>query len=551
MKIMTETFDCAAALHLQGLSLCQDGRPAEALACIDRAIGLRPGVGDWHDSRGAALAALGRLDEAIAAFREAMRLDPGASGPLVNLGDALAQAGRAAEALEPYRRAIALDPGCVAAHNNLGNALATLGRLAEAEAPMRAAAALDPGNLAIVGNLATLMHDLGRPADVEALLRQAVATGAQDLASTERLLELARGMALFDLADALVGVVLCHAPEAPDCLYALAMNRFLAHRLKEAEPAFRAVLRRDPSHADAHHALALVLLGLGHYREGWDEFEWRFEARGERRRMPAPPWQGETARGRLLLVTFEQGYGDLIQFCRFVALAARRVRVALVVPPALARLLAGLAGAERILTTGDALPRLDFTCPVLSLPRLLGITERDVPAEVPYLHADPAAVAAWRARLAGLPGLKVGLAWEGNPAFALEDARRVPAERLGLLAGIPGVTLVSLQKEVRHRPPAALGLHDWTGELSDFADTAALMAALDLVISSDTAVVHLAGALARPVWLLSRVACDWRWQGDDEGRRWYPTLRQFRQRRPGDWDEVLTRVRAALATRVA
>ncbi len=321
--------------------------------------------------------------------------------------------------------------------------------------------------------------------------------------------------------------------------------------------ACRQAIALNPDLPDAHHNLSLTLLLNGEFAEGWREYEWRWQTKQLRPRGFAQPlWSGEAVDGRVLLLHAEQGYGDMIQFCRYVPLVAARGRVVLEAPRALVRLFSGLAGVERIVVQGDPLPAFDLHCPLLSLPRAFATTLETIPGGVPYLGTDPAQVSAWRDRLAGLARLRVGLVWAGEPRAtdrirgAVDRRRSISLGHFARLAGVGGIAFVSLQKgeaaAQTRSPPPGLRLHDWTGELEDFADTAALIAALDLVISVDTAVVHLAGALGKPVWLLNRFDTDWRWLLDREDSPWYPTLRLFRQHRPGDWAGVLERVAAAL-----
>jgi hypothetical protein len=258
----------------------------------------------------------------------------------------------------------------------------------------------------------------------------------------------------------------------------------------------------------------------------------------------------------VLLLHAEQGLGDTLQFCRYAPLAAARARVVLEVQAPLARLLSSLPGVSQVIARGEALPAFDAQAPLLSLPRAFGTTIETVPARVPYLAADPDQAAAWGRRLAALPGLKVGLCWAGEPRagfpeLAAIDARRsISLAALAPLAKVAGVSFVSLQKGAPAAqaadPPPPMALFDYTAELADFADTAALVENLDLVISVDTSVAHLAGAMARPVWLLNRFDTCWRWLLDRQDSPWYPTLRLFRQTTPGDWTSVIADLRQAL-----
>jgi hypothetical protein len=304
----------------------------------------------------------------------------------------------------------------------------------------------------------------------------------------------------------------------------------------------------------------LCRLSLGDFALGWRKYEWRWQqptVLGSQSDRARPLWLGATdVIGKTILLHAEQGFGDTLQFCRYAPLVARTADVVLEVPRPLLRLLSTLPGVSRIVASGDPLPHFDLHCPLLSLPLAFGTTLADLPNHVPYLRADPVHVTAWRQRLAPLPGIRVGLVWSGNPRLDIPLANRIDRrrsttlDRLAPLGEIPGVSLVSLQKgDFRAQsttPPPGLAIADWTDELDDFADTAALIEALDLVISVDTSVVHLAGALGKPVWVLNRYDACWRWLRDRGDSPWYPTARLFRQPTPGDWDGMIAEVVAAL-----
>jgi hypothetical protein len=256
----------------------------------------------------------------------------------------------------------------------------------------------------------------------------------------------------------------------------------------------------------------------------------------------APVWAGERLDGRLL-VYVEQGAGDFVQMARFVAWAAGRVGgVVLQVPAGLARVVESVAGAALVLTAEATVPAVAAICADVDLPRMFGVSLETVPREVPYLAAPGAEVAFWGARLAGLPGWKVGLAWQGNPDYIMDRQRSIPVAALQGLCGLAGVSFVSLQPG----GAAPEWMVDWSGEFGDFATTAALISGLDLVIAVDSAVAHLAGALGRKVWLLNRFASDWRWMLGRADSAWYPTLHQFRQTVPGNWESPIADVRQAL-----
>jgi hypothetical protein len=335
------------------------------------------------------------------------------------------------------------------------------------------------------------------------------------------------------------------APAVPELHNNLGTALCELGRSGEAIPSLRRAVALQPDYTDAHVNLAMALLTHGAFAEGWQEYEWRWRMPAyarTRATLTAPRWHGEAGRGRRLLVHAEQGAGDTLQFCRLAPLAAARgLEVWLSLPAPLVRLLSGLPGIAGVVANEAALPAYDVHCPMLSLPFALGITAGSIP-HAPYLHADPAQIAQWRARLAGVEGgLRVGLAWAGSPLSPADGRRSIAPERLAPLAGLRHVRLFSLQKG-GPPPPASLGLVDVTAQLDDFADTAALVANLDLVVSVDSAVAHLAAALGKPVWLLDRYDHCWRWLAGRRDSPWYPSLRVCRQPRPGDWDTVLAAI---------
>jgi tetratricopeptide (TPR) repeat protein len=490
-----------------------------------------------------ALKAAGKYEQAAEAFRLLARAQPKHHGPLYNLGNTYLAAQRPAEAIEPFRRAIRLAPRFAHAHNNLGLALLATGQPALAAASFARAVALDPDNPAPRHLAGHALLRAGDPARALAFLRAAN--------------EIAPGQAAIvtDLGDALrrTGAIHDVVPLAREAA-ALAPNRCeawnnLAIALRdiglfdEAEAASHTALRLSPGNDEAHYNLALTLLAAGKLRQAWPHWEHRWGGVRVAPRLPTAPWDGAPLGDGVLYLHAEQGLGDTIQFCRYAAMAAAHARVVLAVQAPLVNLLRSLPG-DLVLRDAEA-PPPDFAAhaPLLSLPRAFDTDIGSIPACVPYLRADPARAARWAERLGGLAGLKVGLVWAGNRDFPFDAARSMPVAALAPLA-IDGVDLVSLQ--LGRAESGGPKRTDWTTELADFADTAALVAGLDLVIGVDTAVIHLAGALGRPVWLLNRFAGDWRWDATGHTTPWYPTMRIFRQQTPGDWGSVVAAVHDAL-----
>jgi tetratricopeptide (TPR) repeat protein len=522
----------ADALFLLATICLGQRRVPQAVALLKRAVAAQPGFAQAHQVLGEALEATGDIPAAIAACRAALTLRPGLAEAHQRLGRLLFGRRETEAAAASFRAAAALRPEDASTHNNLAIALQTLGDSHGAVAAYRRALALQPDAADIHSNLGCSLLTLNDRAGAAASHRRALA------------LRPGYPAALTNLAGAL-------APSDPDTAIAC-YREVLAPAAGLAGPAL----------AEAHYSLGLLLLREGRYQEGWAEAEWWDRTPlgiAGRRFDSATGWDGTQGDGTLLVYA-QQGLGDPLQFARFLALAAARRPVVLEAPRSLQRLLATLApvrsGRVRVQPPGAALPPHDATCSLLGLPHRLGITLANLPGDMPYLHAEPEAAARWAGRLAALPGLKVGLVWAGTPLLggraspALTDRRRSLAlVQFAGLAEIAGVSFVSLQKgeAARQTPPPGLLLHDWTGELHDLADTAALVAGLDLVISVDTAVAHLAGALGRPVWLLNRWDSDWRWLRGRDDSPWYPSLRQFRQRAPGAWEAPLATLCTALA----
>ena len=447
---------------------CQGDAEKLCRAAFDAMVALEPDNPEAHASLAVALRRLGRLDEAVAALRQAIRLAPGRAAAHADLGHALAGLGRLAEAAAAFHEAARRDPGDADAHANLGAALLGLNRFGEAAAACAEAVRLAPGHANAHANLGFALAGLDR-------LDEAVAACAEAI-------RLAPGHANAhaNLGFALIGLA----------------------RFEEAIVTLEAAIALDPGHAQAHRSLALVLLLLARFERGWDEYEYRRQhlppegqqlvARSGGGEISARPrWRGEALAGRIVLLHAEQGLGDTVQFVRYVSdMAKRRGRVLLLVPPAAARLLHGLPGVHRLLTFGEGLPDFDLHCPLLSLPRVLGTVTLDaIPARVPYLWAEPEAIGRWRERLGGLRGLRVGLAWAGNPDHGNDRNRSVAFPHLAPLWQVPGVDWVSLQIGPRAADLgdalAGVVIHDLAPDLHDLAETAAAMYHLDLVLTVD------------------------------------------------------------------
>jgi Flp pilus assembly protein TadD len=536
-----------------GIALKQHERLDEAVACFRTALDLRPDYAEAHNNLGIALKEQARLDEAIACHRKAIDLAPTYAGAHNNLGNALKDQGRLDEAIACYRRAIGLAPNYPGAHNNLGVALKQQARLDDAIACFRKAIALNPSYSEAHNNLGIALKEQARPDEAIASFRMALDLEPDFSEAYNNLGTVLGEQARQDEAVACYRRAIDLRPGFAEAHNNLGTALRAQERLDDAVACFRRAIDLNADYAEAHNNLALALLTRGDLAAGWEEYEWRWKMPRLVRTRPdfaQPQWHGEPAEGQTLLIHAEQGFGDTIQFCRYAPLAVGRgLRVIMEVQKPLIRLLRSLPGVEEVVAQGEALPRFDLQCPMLSMPLALGTTLASVPGAGSYLHADPAQVAAWHARLAamGNQGRRIGLAWAGNPrshipAEAAADRRRsIAPTRLLPLFQMPGLHFFSLQKDGPDAP-GHFPLTDCMGEIGDFADSAALIANLDLVIAVDTAVAHLAAALGKPVWMLDRFDPDWRWLTGRRDSPWYPTLRIYRQPRPGDWDAVLAEV---------
>ena len=535
----------------QALAAQRSGNSPAALETIDRAIRLAPRTAPLHDLRAQILSTLGRHPEAVEAAQRAVRLDPKSPTARRNLGDALLAAKRFDQAAQTYRLARALDPTDVRVHRNLGLAYAGQLQWPEAAAALRAALRLAPEDPGLHLSLGAALDAAGdRPASAasyaETLRRQpgnetAINRLARSLIDQNRL----------DEAEAMLRAALPHRADVATAWNDIGNSLICQGRLEEAAACIDQALAREPDLAVAHYNQAVIAFGTGRYANAWREWEWRWRRPGKSHpALPGKPWNSEPLNNQRLLIHEEEGLGDYIQFCRFVPLAAEHCEVSLRVPPALKRLVRSLKGAHTPFAPGTE-PPCDLHISLLSLPAALNIDLATLPT-APYLHPEPDLVASWRARLAPLPGLRVGLAWAGNPAYVADHHRSLSPDLLSPFAGTPGVSFVSLQ--VGGAPwtmpspeqRAALNLYDPTAELADLSETAALIAALDLVITVDSALAHLAGAIGHPVWLLNRFNTDWRWLRGHVDSPWYPSMRIFAQKRPGDWSPVIAEASAAL-----
>jgi tetratricopeptide (TPR) repeat protein len=483
--------DFPDAMHNLGLALSQLDRPAEACEYLREAVRRRPDFADAHCDLGLVFAKMRRWDEAAESFQQFIRLRPDRAEGYAHLGSVLRELGRLEESADRLHQAIRLNPEDANLRSSLGLTLQQLGQLAEAEEHLRIALSLAPDHADAHNNLAITLAQMGRfPAAIEHYDR--------------------------------------------------------AIELKPDQPIYR-------------RNRALAYLTIGDFLKGWADYEYRWHCPGfveTQRQYPAARWQGEPLHGKSILLYWEQGLGDTIQLARYgpILKSMGAAKVFLEVQPPLVRLLSRLEGVDRVVRAGDQVEVFDYQAPLGSVPGILQTTPASIPAPVPYLSPEPERLAFWRSQIATTPELKIGIAWQGNPKQGGDRLRSIPLVHFAALARIPGVQLFSLQKEVGLEqlrelsetvPIVDLGRRlDLSG--GAFLDTAAVMKCLDLVVTCDTAIGHLAGALGVPVWVALSAAADWRWLLDRDDTPWYPTMRLFRQSKLKRWDDVFDRITAEI-----
>jgi tetratricopeptide (TPR) repeat protein len=581
--------DFAEALANFGSALEESGRPAEAVPCLRRAVELRPECAEIHGNLGNALRSSGAPREARAAYEAALRLRPDYAEGWMNLGNLFFDRGKHRKAEEHYRKALSLNPRLSAARNNLGSALAQMGQFQEAEAWCLEALQERPGDPAAQCNLASVLAMTGRPEAAEQLCRQALESDpSMPEAHTNLGLALSR-LHRFAEAESHCRRSLELRPDRPTAHANLARVLLVTGRFSEAEEYLRKALELGPDHlrvigcygdlcaAQLDYAGALswygralelapedgltraarsmAWLAMGDFARGWEEYEFRWKMADCRApEFIQPQWDGRPLCGRTLLLHTEQGLGDTIQFVRFAALARQSGgRVVLACQPALLPILSEVAGVDCTVPDVDRAPNFDYHLPLLSLPRVLGCREHNIPCDVPYLKVPAQATVLARRRLeerCGKPDgrLRVGIAWAGNRKHPNDANRSMRLEQLAPLLETAGAQFFSLQQG--HAIPPGFALLPLIADSDPIDVTGALVMELDLVISVDSLIAHLAGALGREVWTLLPFAPDWRWMTGREDSPWYPDMRLFRQPRFGDWADVVRRVRVELCKRI-
>ena len=504
--------DDPETLTNRGNSFLIEGKIQAAIDCFRRVADLRPTSAQAYFHLGGAEERLGNFEAAGNSYRRALSLQPDSPELHCHLARILLQSGNLQAAAELYQRALALDPKRYEIYNDLGVVLTNLGNFGAALEAFRRSLRLNPRSAKTIASLGHLFESKGDLISAADAYRDAIKLDPQLVPAYADL-----GFVLFGLGE-----------------------------VAEAAESFERLRALQPGSAEATANLGLIHLLQGDLAAGWPEYESRWKVGiSDDRTFLQRRWKGQPLAGERILLFAEQGFGDTLQFLRYVPMvAARGGEVVLEVQPPLRCLLSG-TGAAQVVSRGEPLPEFAWQCPLMSLPLAFGTEMTTIPANVPYVFPAAAQAAAWQERLQG-ETRRIGLVWSGNPTMDRNRLRSIPLELLVPLIKVPGTTFCSLQlgpgsEEVKQLPPDAR-LIDLAPELKDFADTAAIIANLDLVISVDTSVAHLAGAMGKPVWVLLNKGCDWRWFLDREDSPWYPTARLFRQTTPGGWLEVVNRI---------
>ena len=494
---------------------CRAGDYQGAERICSEGLKAHPGSADLYNCLGDALRGRGQYQEAILSYRKAIELKTDYAGTYYHLAALLQGKGDVDEALALYRKALNLNPNHADTFNNIGAILQDKHKIDEAIEYYQKALEINPNSHMVFNNLGNAYYEKGRVDEAITLYRNSIQLNP------------------------------CFAGS----YYNLGVALHNKKQFREALTCYQKTIEIDPDFADAYFNISLILLLLGNFHDGWKLYEWRWRLANHRpRSFFQPEWTGFNISQRTILLHAEQGFGDTIQFVRYVPLVAGRgAQVIVECRKELVPLLQHVEGVQQVIVYGEKLPEFDVHCPILSLPLIFDTSPDTIPARVPYIIADARSAENWegRLRLHGT-GYRIGLAWSGRAEKRMENERSCPLGLFLPLTELKKTTLYSLQKGRAFLKAGldspGMKIIDYTDDMKDFSDTAAFIMNLDLVVSIDTAVAHLAGALGKPVLTLLPFLPDWRWMLDREDSPWYPTMRLFRQPSPGKWDAVIDRV---------
>ena len=506
----------ARALNNRGLVLQELKLYDDALAAFDKALALEPGNGETHNNRGAVLRNLLRTDDALAAFERAVALQPDYATAYYNRGLVLQDLKHHGEAMDSYQRAIALKPDYAAAFNNRGLMLRDVRRNEDALADFDRALAIDPDYVEALNNRGAILQELHRDAEALETFTRMLSLQAENEKGYNNRAHAFRGLG----------------------------------RYEEALASYDKATELNPAYAEAQFSAGLSRLLLGQWDKGWQQYEWRWHGRAQRG-FAQSLWLGDQpVAGKTVLLHAEQGFGDTLQIVRYVNMVIDLgARVILEVQKPLKELMSQFTRAEKVIAFGEDIPPFDLHCPLMSLPLAFKTTLETLPRPTSYLSADPALVEKWRVKPGPAKHRHIGLVWSGSGEYVNDYNRSILLAEMDKVLNQP-FEFISLQKEIRDHDRAALAdrpqIRFFGDDLTSFAETAALAQCVDLVITVDTAVAHMSAALGRPTWVMLKVEPDWRWLLHRPDSVWYPTATLFRQKKGGDWPQVVDDIAAKL-----
>ena len=530
------------------------GESEEAFRFFQKAIEADPTLAGAYNDLGGIFHRRGQIEKAIPYYQKALSLHSNFAEAHYNLGNAFKETGLWPEAVNHTQKAIELDPNLHEAHYILGIAFYEQGQLDEAIGSWQKALQLKPGFTEVYFNLGIAYYNKGCLEEALTLCQKAVKLDPSLAEAHYNLGLVYYGKDLTEEAIRCWQKALQINPGHQDAYNNMGAAFQDKHELGKAQKCFQRAIDNNPDFSEAHWNKSLCHLLAGSFPEGWSEYQWRFRINTIffNRHFPQPLWDGGDLKGKTILLYAEQGFGDTIQFIRYVPLVKKRGgRVLVECQEDLASLLEPMEGIDQLIKHGQPLPDFDVQCPLLSLPLAFRTNLLDIPASIPYLTLNPALVKKWHEFMAAdQDDLRIGLVWAGRPTHKKDRKRSLSFEAFEPLAEIPGVTFYCLQKgeaaQQAHNRPKGMKLINVAEDLVDFTETGALIENLNLVISVDTAVAHLTGALGKPIWTLLPFLPDWRWLLEREDSPWYPSMRLFRQPSPGDWFSVIHSVRDCL-----